>query len=323
MTVYCAVNYNSKGKLGKDATPKQWWDFNNGFTNVENGDPRELLARITDGNSFCPRHSHIHRSIVVKGKVQQTAYRHSLNWLPSSVAALDYDDGTMRMTQLQEHPIVANYATMGYTTVSHTPEHERFRIVFVAERPVVNPESWRKVMAALAWKFVGVDKTVSDVIKPYAGNPLASVYTFYTGRTIPIGALKDLVAEWEGHRKQSEESKRAVFNGADPTVEEIREILRYVPERMDYLDWIKALMAVHSVMPNEAGIQLCEEWSPGTEGEIARNFRCFDRGTRVSFGWLVSVAKNHGYSHRASRVIGSILSRGRGNQGWQRERSRT
>lgn len=146
--------------------------------------------------------------------MQQTAYRHSLNWLPSSVAALDYDDGAMRMTQLQEHPLVANYATMGYTTVSHTPEHERFRIVFVAERPVVNPDSWRKVMAALAWKFVGVDKTVSDVIKPYAGNPLASVYTFYTGKTIPIDVLKNLVAEWEGHRKQSEESRRATFNGS-------------------------------------------------------------------------------------------------------------
>ena len=117
-------------------------------------------------------------------------------------------------------------------------------------------------------------------------------------------------------------SPRPSGRSACSAVEEIREILRYVPDRMDYLDWIKALIAVHSVMPNETGIQLCEEWSPGTEGEIARNFRCFDRGTRVSFGWLVSVAKSHGYSHRASRVIGSILSRGRGNQGWQRERSR-
>ncbi len=85
-----------------------------------------------------------------------------------------------------------------------------------------------------------------------------------------------------------------------PSPDEIRAMLRCIPPQGDYTDdWLRVLAAVHSAYPGPEGIGLCEEWSPGTPGEVARKFASFGRycGERgpATIGTLVYLARRHGY----------------------------
>lgn len=84
---------------------------------------------------------------------------------------------------------------------------------------------------------------------------------------------------------------------------DVRRALSVMPKRGDYNTyWLKILMAVHDAFPNDTGVQLIEEWSPGYKGEVARKFRSFDRTAKdgVTVATLFHLAKEHGYQ-QASR----------------------
>jgi len=92
---------------------------------------------------------------------------------------------------------------------------------------------------------------------------------------------------------------RATFDTV-PSYEDMREILRHIPPGGDYTaDWLRILAAIHTVYPGSDGIALCEEWSPGKPGEVARKFASFKRDGRAtnatSVGTLIYAAKQHGY----------------------------
>ena len=85
-----------------------------------------------------------------------------------------------------------------------------------------------------------------------------------------------------------------------PSPAEIREMLRYVPPRGDYLDdWLRVLAAIHSAYPGPEGVALAEEWSPGYPGEIARKFASFGRykgqNGPATIGTLIHLARRHGW----------------------------
>lgn len=76
--------------------------------------------------------------------------------------------------------------------------------------------------------------------------------------------------------------------------EEIRARLACIPPLGTYDDWLEVLMAVHSAYPDEVGVALCEEWSPGKPGEIAKKFASFKKGGR-GIGTLIYLSNKYGY----------------------------
>jgi hypothetical protein len=91
------------------------------------------------------------------------------------------------------------------------------------------------------------------------------------------------------------------------SIAEMREIMRHIPPTGDYTaDWLRILAAVHSVYPGHEGIAICEEWSPGKPGEIARKFASFKRDGRAddatSVATLIYTAKQYGYQPPAPRA---------------------
>lgn len=95
-------------------------------------------------------------------------------------------------------------------------------------------------------------------------------------------------------------SDQRSFNDV-PTLAQVEEWLSVLPNPVgDYQDWVKVLMAVHSIYPGEDGIALCERYIPGTEGEIGRKFRGFN-GNGTGIGTLAEFAKRHGWSAPAKR----------------------
>ena len=83
------------------------------------------------------------------------------------------------------------------------------------------------------------------------------------------------------------------FKKAD--VNDVREALKHIAPQGDYNDhWVPVLMAIHSQFPDEIGIALAEEWSPGYEGEIEQKFASF-KSNGVTIGTLFHKAKEGGY----------------------------
>ena len=86
------------------------------------------------------------------------------------------------------------------------------------------------------------------------------------------------------------------FNDS-PSLEQVEEWLSFLPKPMPNDDWVKTLMAVHSVYPGEDGIEICNRYigNPEQPNEIAQRFKGFHRnGTGV--GTLVEYAKRNGWT---------------------------
>jgi hypothetical protein len=79
-----------------------------------------------------------------------------------------------------------------------------------------------------------------------------------------------------------------------PELAELRAMLAGIPQRLSYDEWLHVLMAVHEAYPGPEGVALCEDWSPGYDGEIGKKFASFKR-TGVGIGTLVHLAKQHGW----------------------------
>lgn len=89
------------------------------------------------------------------------------------------------------------------------------------------------------------------------------------------------------------------FDAGDTTVEDVREMLAFVPLRPDYEDWIRIASAVWSVLDETAGCALLDEWSPEEEpGEYQRKFKKRLRDIRV--GTLAWYAQAHGFDAAAA-----------------------
>jgi P4 family phage/plasmid primase-like protien len=85
----------------------------------------------------------------------------------------------------------------------------------------------------------------------------------------------------------------------ESTADDIREMLRFVPPRPEYGDWIRIASAVWSVLGMEEGCRLLAEWSPEEKaGEYAAKHR--HRLTQIGVGTLVHYAAANGFDARAA-----------------------
>ena len=85
----------------------------------------------------------------------------------------------------------------------------------------------------------------------------------------------------------------------ETTSEDIREMLKFVPPRPDYADWLRIASAVWSVLPMEDGCRLLAEWSPEEKpGEYASKWR--HKLSHVGVGTLVWYASQNGFDAKAA-----------------------
>jgi len=85
----------------------------------------------------------------------------------------------------------------------------------------------------------------------------------------------------------------------ESTAEDIREMLKFVPPRPDYGDWIRIASAVWSVLPMMDGAQLLNEWSPEEKaGEYSSKHRA--RLHQIGIGTLVHYAQQNGFDAKAA-----------------------
>jgi len=111
--------------------------------------------------------------------------------------------------------------------------------------------------------------------------------------------LDSIVAEQKRSRERAKDRPVEVA----PELETLQDALSFIPnwsinEReggLEYRDWLSVLMAVHSLYPDQLGIDLIESWSPGQEGEVAAKFASF-HSDGVTLGTLDYLAREHGWA---------------------------
>lgn len=301
---------------------KRWYHFNTTFQN-EFLNVRGLRDAVARGHSFAPRHRHQkHKIARPDGTEGWTSYRHHLNWMPTSVFGIDIDHGGMTLKQLEQDPFFHAHGCLGYTTTSHTEEYPRIRAVFALDTQIQKLDNYRLLKRAVAARY-GADPCDRNPMHAYAGNGTPSFfYVDIPDNRLPLAlARAEVQTLQEQLEREAQESarlaaersaRRCVDDGDWPNADDIAEMLKHLPPRFDgdYMKWLKVLMAVHSEFPDDTGIDLIEAWSPGTPGEVEMKFRSFHDSTYgPSIGWLITLAKAHGYVPRPARrrLFGSFV----------------
>jgi len=96
------------------------------------------------------------------------SYRKSHNFLASDVLSLDFDGG-VTIDEIVQNALVKEHASLLYTTVSHTDDAHRFRLVFVLPRTIECPNEMKWATKALE-KRLGSDPSATDAARWFAGS---------------------------------------------------------------------------------------------------------------------------------------------------------
>jgi hypothetical protein len=113
----------------------------------------QLADEINKGHAFCAQHKDKHRK--------------SANFTCAGFLAVDIDHG-MTWDEALAAPFVQQYATLLYTTPSHTPEAHRFRIVFELESDIADAQQMKHAYSGLQRKL-GSDPACTDACRQFWG----------------------------------------------------------------------------------------------------------------------------------------------------------
>ena len=87
--------------------------------------------------------------------------------MASDIASVDVD-GTWSLAEALAQPLVSKHATIVYTTVSHTEQQHRFRIVFALPRTITDPKEMSALLRSLALRLGG-DPSAVDATRRFSG----------------------------------------------------------------------------------------------------------------------------------------------------------
>lgn len=238
----------------------RWHDFNGGFQNVEL-DSTKLLDAIYYGHAMTTQH--------------RNNWRTAENYLCGQHIGLDFDneDKTCTLAALAQDKFISKYAALIHTTISHTPEKPRARVVFLLDQPIYQAKNYAMAATALLWVFGTADRQCKDAVRFFYGAPNCDFD--YLDNVLPLDTIKKLIEKYQ-ESGQAERRKATGANYSAPaSQQEVSSALKLIPPwGVSYDEWVAILMAIHSAF-GEDGYQLAESWADGGQGEVARKWKTF------------------------------------------------
>ena len=216
------------------------------------------------------------------------ARRTTESFLSSSIVGLDIDKDARPFHSIADDPFFKAHAAFAYTTPSHTETNPRYRVIFILEEPIRNPEEYKQLTTAIATRFSG-DTNATDAVRLWFGSPNAQILRW--DKALSTSEVERLCSD-EGSARD-EETKFEAFSNRKLTADEVRRMLRFIPPKQDHIDWKRVVAGVVDALGdgNET-MSILEEWSPSTTPyrEVVKN-----RLTKVRAGTLIWLAKREGY----------------------------
>jgi hypothetical protein len=266
-----------------------WNQFNRSFENI-NLSPSDLAEQVYEGHAWTTQH--------------KNHWRNAQNYQLGQHLGLDFDSGDERSTlkHLSADRFIGKYASLLYTTISHTPEKPKARAVFLLDQPIVEAEFYAQAAQALLWLYGASDQATDtqckDCCRFWYGSPHCDIEL--PGGELPLAKVKHIVAEYrESAQRFQRRLERGDQSPPPASQAEAAAALRKIPAwQIDYAEWVSILMALHSAF-GEAGLSLAEQWGDGYPGEVAAKWKSFKpagNGTgAITIATVFGIAKKFGW----------------------------
>jgi hypothetical protein len=259
-----------------------WRLFNSSFQN-QDLTRMDLAEAIYTGHAFTTWHSdHLRRTE---------------HFLQGQHLALDFDTEDQRSTLpvLLADKFIAKYASLVYTTLSHTPAQPKARVVFLLDRPIQQARNYTTAAAALLWVFGAADRQCKDAVRFFYGAPKCEME--YLENVLPLALVKHLIDQYQASGLRERHKQHAMIS--TPDQEKVAQALRKIPAwGVEYDDWLAVLMGIHAAY-GESGLALAESWADGRPGEVQQKFRSFkpngNGNGAISVAAVFGIAKRFGW----------------------------
>lgn len=158
-----------------DSKDPAWELLASCFQNVDISSD-QLLEHITQGHTFCAHHN---------------GRRSAKTFVCAGFIAVDIDHG-ITWNEAVANDYVKRFASIMYTTVSHTEKCNRFRIVFELAREITDATEMTHAYNGIIKKFGG-DKSCKDPCRMFFGSKDCS-YGIFEDNILPTEELDKLIA---------------------------------------------------------------------------------------------------------------------------------
>jgi hypothetical protein len=210
------------------------------------------------------------------------------SFVSSQVFGVDVDHGRTEFESLRDDPYLCKNALFAYTTPSHTPEHPRFRIIFVTPEAITNHEHYKKLVVEISDRFGG-DKNARDAVRLWFGSPNAQ--TIWWGNALDAQELEAILLDNTETKAADIEHKAMATRQL--THSELEKMLSKLPRQQDYIDWKRAVSGIFNEFGADHEVfRMLEQWSPCKRG-YAQEYHY--RLQKVGIGTTIWLAKQHGY----------------------------
>lgn len=260
-----------------------WPKFNASFENLDL-DISGIMQAVYSGRAITTQH--------------KDHWRTSANYLCGQHIGLDFDAGdtTSSLPILLQDKFVSRYAAFAYTTISHTPECPRSRVIFLLDAPITQAKNYTLAAAALLWLFGTADRQCKDAVRFFYGAPGCEMVRL--DNVLPLETLKKLIANYQ---ETGMREKRKREHNYTPTTDqqEVADALRLIPAwGIDYDEWLQVLMGIHSAFGDD-GYGLASAWADGKPGEVEQKWKGFKQAGNVqgavTLASVFGIAKRFGW----------------------------
>ena len=268
-----------------------WTTFNGSFQNVELSQDY-IAAELYEGKpitTWC-----------------EPQWRKTENYQCGQHLGLDFDTEDQRSSipHLLKEPFISHYASIIYTTPSHTPSAPRARALFLLDTPIFQAANYTLAASALLWIFGTGDRQCKDAVRFFYGGKPGACDMEWLGNVLPLDLVKDLIARYKATGDAQRKRSHKVYEPREADEKQIMSALsRIDPWGVEYDDWLAILLALHHSL-GERGFMLAESWADGKPGEVERKWRGFGNysGAMVTLGTLFKIAKDHGWTWEKEKM---------------------
>ncbi|ADI66274.1 PriCT-2 domain-containing protein [Trichormus azollae] len=218
----------------------------------------------------------------------------------------------LKLDEAIKHPFIKQHCALIYTTASHQPNWDKFRLVFVLPEYVQGADTV-EVLTRYLMKHLPHDPACKDASRVFYGNTKATFPLIQPHVRLPQSWIDKAVntayqekieyekriAEITTRRLQFKERAKANNWDIDQL---IQQALTYIPSRSpgsnNYKECIDVLIALNSHYDAVDAEIIGEQWSPsikGTTWNIRDKIRSFRGRSGISIGTLFHIAKQYGF----------------------------
>lgn len=287
MTYKVAVSKFSVSRKLPPGDP-MWSKFNASFDNLD-VETMQLVEAVYNGQAITTHH--------------KNHWRTSENYICGQHIGLDFDNGDKHSTlaYLMADKFVSKYAAFAYTTMSHTDEAPRSRVIFLIDTPIMQAKNYTLAVASLLWLFGTADRQCKDAVRFFYGSKNCEFE--YLDNTLPLEVVRKLITQYQ-ETGQAEHRKATRKDYSAPVEQqEVADALRFIPPwGISYDEWLEVLMGIHSAF-GENGYTLANAWADGKPGELEQKWKSFKssgngRGA-VTIATVFGIAKRYGWKKAA------------------------